>query len=654
MRGASALRTRWRYPDRPDLGGNDNRPALAGFEDTPELACLVHALPPDLLQAAAARSRTLGVGADQVLIQWGGIDEASYLRHLARHLRLGIESFSDIAPDDTPLTPEQLHQAARSGLLPVRHDGALVWVLAPQHLGARRVSQFVVRHPDLSGRIRLTTRRRLQDRLQRHGGGALTREAIHGMLARRSPLTAAPRSTAPAHMQAAATAAAVATLIAVAAVTGPLWTSALAIWLLAFIGLRLAASFAPPPRGPDHLRLADHALPVYSIIIALYREAVSVPWLLHAINALDYPKEKLDLILAVEADDRDTQDAIARFGPMPHLRVVVAPAEGPRTKPKALNAALPFARGSFITVFDAEDRPDPDQLRVALDAFRHAGDDLACVQARLSIDNAKASLFSRMFAVEYAGQFDLVLPGLARFGLPLPLGGSSNHFRADALRDAGGWDAFNVTEDADLGLRLARFGYRSATIASSTPEEAPITFGVWLRQRSRWMKGFMQTWRVHMRHPRQLWREAGAGGVIAVNLVIGGQVLSALAFPIFPAALIAYLAGRIAPSWTVAFPDGVLSPLNLATLVAGYAATAIIGLRALARQGEVSRGWILLLTPLYWGCLSLAAWRAVWQLWRDPYRWEKTEHGLGRSETPQMAAPTIVAWPSRRTPRTTA
>ncbi|MDB5626777.1 MAG: glycosyl transferase, family 2, partial [Tardiphaga sp.] len=227
------------------------------------------------------------------------------------------------------------------------------------------------------------------------------------------------------------------------------------------------------------------------MIVALYREDRSVPQLLNALDALDYPREKLDIILAVEADDVATRFAIRRFG-APHLRVIVAPDVGPRTKPKALNCALPFARGSVIAVFDAEDQPDPGQLRAAIEALRTGGSDVACAQASLCIHNVTDSLFTRMFAAEYAGQFDKVLPGLTEMALPLPLGGTSNHFRADALRAVGGWDAWNVTEDADLGLRLARFGYRAVTFASTTREEAPIRFMPWLKQRSRWMKGWMR------------------------------------------------------------------------------------------------------------------------------------------------------------------
>lgn len=196
------------------------------------------------------------------------------------------------------------------------------------------------------------------------------------------------------------------------------------------------------------------------------------------------------MIVAVEADDHETRAAIdGRKGRIP-VTVIPVPGAGPRTKPKALNVALPFARGTFTVVYDAEDRPEQDQLRRALQAFRAGGDDLACVQARLSIDNTADSWLARFFTAEYAGQFDVFLPGLAALRLPLPLGGSSNHFYTATLRDVGAWDPYNVTEDADLGMRLARFGYRSAMIDSTTYEEAPAQFGPWLRQRTRWFKGW--------------------------------------------------------------------------------------------------------------------------------------------------------------------
>src|ERR1700709_358330 len=203
------------------------------------------------------------------------------------------------------------------------------------------------------------------------------------------------------------------------------------------------------------------------------------------------------------------------------------------------------------------------------------------------------------------------------------------HFRTSVLREVGGWDAWNVTEDADLGFRLARFGHRSVTFDSTTNEEAPIRFKAWLGQRSRWMKGWMQTWGVHMREPGRLGRQAGPRGFLALNIIVGGNVLTALAYPILVIELAAYLLTNFTVS---------LAPLHIATITAGFASTVLNGLTGLARRGRLRSGWVLALTPFYWACLSIAAWRALWQLWRDPYRWEKTEHGLTNSR-PVTAPP---------------
>jgi cellulose synthase/poly-beta-1,6-N-acetylglucosamine synthase-like glycosyltransferase len=290
-----------------------------------------------------------------------------------------------------------------------------------------------------------------------------------------------------------------------------------------------------------------------------------------------------------------------------------------------------LARGTFVAVFDAEDRPAPDQLHRALDVFLAEDETTACVQARLTIDNTGDGWLARLFTAEYAGQFDVLLPGLARRWLPVPLGGSSNHFRTQALRDAGGWDAYNVTEDADLGMRLARFGYRAAVIDSTTYEEAPSRIRPWLRQRTRWFKGWMQTWVVHMREPVRLARSLGFAGFAAFQLVVGGTVLAALVHPPF-IALMAYglAAGRLFPD-----PDDLVAMLFFGlfgvTLAAGYLTSAALGLIGLSRRGLLRHAFVLLLMPLHWLLLSLAAWRALYQLIRDPYRWEKTAHGLAKT-----------------------
>ena len=305
------------------------------------------------------------------------------------------------------------------------------------------------------------------------------------------------------------------------------------------------------------------------------------------------------------------------------FELIVAPPLAPRTKPKALNAALPFARGAFVAVYDAEDRPEPDQLRRALAAFDAGDSRLACAQARLTVDNTADSWLARLFTAEYAGLFDVFLPSLAAWKLPLPLGGSSNHFRTDVLLRIGAWDPYNVTEDADLGMRLARFGYCATMIDSTTHEEAPAHLRPWLKQRTRWFKGWMQTWLVHMRAPRKLLRELKPAGFSVFQLLVGGSVLAALVHPFFLLAFLWQLAAEGAATIHVSFYG--------AMLLLGYLTSMTLAVVGLAHRNLLKCAWALLLIPIYWLLLSLAAWRALDQLMRDPYRWEKTEHGLARN-----------------------
>jgi cellulose synthase/poly-beta-1,6-N-acetylglucosamine synthase-like glycosyltransferase len=366
--------------------------------------------------------------------------------------------------------------------------------------------------------------------------------------------------------------------------------------------------------------IASEGLPIYSIILPLRREAKVIDQLLSAIERLDYPAAKLDVIVVVEEDEPETRAAVTTRKHSVPLIVIPAPPTGPRTKPKALNIALEFARGEFTVVYDAEDRPDPHQLRRAIEGFRASGNDLACLQARLCIDT-NTNWLARYFAAEYAGQFDIFLPKLAAFGLPLPLGGSSNHFRTATLREVNKWDAYNVTEDADLGMRLARYGYRCGVIDSTTYEEAPTKVYDWLRQRSRWLKGWMQTWLVHMRNPFNLFRQLGFSGFLTFQLVIGGNALVALVHPLFLIVLVW--------NWAGSSPAGHFQPTH--ALVAagfGYLVSASLGFLGLWQRGMLNRAPVLLLTPLYWVLLSAAAWWAALEIVFAPSWWNKTEHGL--------------------------
>lgn len=393
------------------------------------------------------------------------------------------------------------------------------------------------------------------------------------------------------------------------------------------IALRLTACLVPPAWAPRR-ELPARALPRASLIVALYRETAVLPVLIAALEAVDYPADRLEIRLALEADDSETI-AAARALKLDHkYRIVLVPEGGPRTKPRALNYALRFCSGEIITVHDAEDRPHPRQLRTAAESFAAAGPELACLQAPLNWFNRSECWLTRQFALEYAAHFHALLPLYARLRWPLPLGGTSNHFRAAALRRAGGWDAWNVTEDADLGFRLHAHGYRCDVIAPLTLEEAPTRIWPWVCQRSRWLKGYAQTLAVHSRTGS---REAGRQNRIALTLTLGAALLSALLHaPLAAACLYCLFQGQIGEGAGL-FYGGFL--------VSGYgaaAATAAVGMR---RAGLKLRLADLLSMPFYWPLQSWAAVRALYQLVTRPYFWDKTEHGISMIADPACISP---------------
>lgn len=295
----------------------------------------------------------------------------------------------------------------------------------------------------------------------------------------------------------------------------------------------------------------------------------------------------------------------------------------PQTKPRALNYALQFCQGSLVTIYDAEDVPESNQLLNVARAFSRADDSLACLQARLIPYNPDENWLTRQFTVEYATLFGLILPALAAHRLPLTLGGTSNHFRTHILRKIGGWDCHNVTEDADLGLRLARLGFRTGVVQSLTYEEANTRLGNWLGQRARWLKGFMQTWLVHMRNPLRTARELGPTGFWTLQALTAGVFFSALFHPFLMALSAWFLLSN-------PFHVSVTTMLNLEVFVLGYGVAMLAGAKALRQRGL--RGWwfTIVTMPIYWLLMSIAAWMALWQFIFAPFKWNKTEHGLSK------------------------
>lgn len=396
------------------------------------------------------------------------------------------------------------------------------------------------------------------------------------------------------------------------------WAHAAGLFVFSLaIGFRLVAGGASLSPASQTSSRWTAPLPTYTLLCPLFLEADIAPQLVAALKRLDYPGELLDIKLILEDDDIETLAALRAMALPGRFEIVIVPNGAPRTKPRALNDALARARGEFVAIYDAEDAPHPKQLKAALDAF--AGDDaLACVQAPLLVDHPRRSWIAGQFAAEYAIQFRAILPLLARFNLPLPLGGTSNHFRIDALRAAGAWDAYNVTEDADLGYRLARDGWRVGMIAPPTYEEAPLSFDAWLGQRTRWIKGHMQTWLVLMRAPMRTAREMGWGAFLFMQLILLGGILAAFAHG--PLAL--------ALALSLLTPLDLLSEMDIALAVSGYA-TALYGalaVAALLRDARVAGAALTM--PFYWPLATLAAVRALFELCARPHHWEKTEHGL--------------------------
>ena len=591
----------------------------------PEIDCVRHLLPPDILDAAARRADEIGVRAERVLITWGFISEETYVSALVASLGIPFEPLFNTPREHCPLTDDQIIEAANTGMLRLADGIGDKIVVAPRLVDSRRMVELAMSGHEMAQRIRLTSAARLQAFVTRHGKRNIERRAVDDLRVKHPELSAGVSRSRRLIISG------YALLLFLVAVAFP-DASMMAIEVLfgvvflAWTGLRLLGLLSERFLRRRPKQFFDDGLPTYSIIVALYREAATAGSLVASLRELNYPLEKLDIKFVLEADDHETRKALARLQLGPPFEIVIAPSRGPRTKPKALNAVLPFVRGKFVAVFDAEDRPERDQLRLAVEAFTESDQRLACVQARLTIDNTADSW--RVFTAEYAGLFDVFLPGLAAWRLPLPLGGSSNHFRTDVLRQIGAWDPYNVTEDADLGMRLARFGYRTAVIASTTYEEAPVRLGPWLRQRTRWFKGWMQTWLVHMRAPRRLATDLeGLSGFAVFQLVVGGTVLSALIHAVF--------AAQLAIGFVTVSVDDERARLFLGVyatmLMLGYGASATIGVIGLSRRRLLGCAWALLLMPVYWLLLSLAAWRALFQIVRAPYLWEKTEHGLART-----------------------
>lgn len=459
-------------------------------------------------------------------------------------------------------------------------------------------------------------------------------QSIHGLRLRRPDLSASRVLTNPQRAVAVTLAAVLVAGLVLAPLVAGLILAASVTVLYAAMLLRNVAMFRHLTRPAvtvqisdgEALAIPDSALPTYTLMVAAYHEPEVIAATLAALDRLDYPRDRLDVKLLLEADDQATREAVRSARPGPHVEVVLVPPAEPRTKPKALNFGLRLARGEYVTIYDAEDRPEPLQLRRAVAAFAAGDERLACLQARLSYHNPTQNLLTSWFALEYLTWFSCTLPAVAGGRTPVPLGGTSMHIRRDVLDEVGAWDPFNVTEDCDLGVRLYRMGYRTAVLDSVTDEEANSDAINWLKQRSRWVKGYAQTWLVHMRNPLRLRRELGMRGFVGFNLSVGGATLTSILNPALWILTAVWFLAKPAAVQSV-FPDWVYYP-SMLSMIVGNVLAYYSGFITLDRTGRSELLKAALLMPVYWGLMSFGALRAVLQLLISPFVWEKTVHGL--------------------------
>ncbi len=395
--------------------------------------------------------------------------------------------------------------------------------------------------------------------------------------------------------------------------------------------LILKSLHSPPelefdPKTIDALR--DENVPIYTILCPLYKEAHILPGFMEAMDKLDWPKDKLDIILLFEADDQETIDTVKNMAMPSHFRVVIVPDSQPKTKPKACNYGLNLARGEYVVIYDAEDIPEASQLKKAYLGFQTVGQNVKCLQAKLNYYNPHQNWLTRFFTAEYSLWFDVILTGLQSIQTNIPLGGTSNHFRTKDLIDLRGWDPFNVTEDCDLGIRLFKEGYKTAIINSTTLEEANSNAKNWLRQRSRWIKGYMQTYLIHMRHPLEFVRSQGWHALL-FQLTIGGKLAFILINPILWVLTISYFAlyTYVGPTIESLYPSLVFYMAVTSLIFGNFMFIYYYMIGCAKREHWTVIKWVYLI-PIYWLMVSIAGAIALYQLIVKPHYWEKTVHGL--------------------------
>jgi cellulose synthase/poly-beta-1,6-N-acetylglucosamine synthase-like glycosyltransferase len=603
----------------------------ARAEETLGVALLRDGLirPEDLVQSLSLKARRSGRLIDALLAR-GTAPEADLLDAAARHF--GVATVDPRSPLPAPWLIDSIgaQDCLRLGLVPWRQAGAATIVATSR--------------PEDFARLRPRLEQALGPVLMALAPASQIEEAVHARRGARLARMAENRVAEPESCRSWGRPEGLTWLIFAGFVVATLlWTAPLLfgrgvvviamVSLVASMLLKLAAAFAAlrqPAAEPPAPTMAR--LPAVSVIVALYRESDIAPRLVRRLSRLDYPRELLDVVLAVETEDSMTRQALAATALPPWMRVIVVPAGRVKTKPRALNLALDHCRGSIIGIYDAEDAPEPDQIRKVVNRFHRRGPEVACVQGVLDYYNPRTNWLSRCFTIEYATWFRLILPGVARLGLAVPLGGTTLFFRRSVIEELGGWDAHNVTEDADLGIRLARHGYRTELLDTVTGEEANCRVIPWIKQRSRWIKGYMMTWAVHMRQPRLLARQLGAWRFLGFQIMFLGTILQFLLAPLMWS------------FWSIPLGLGhplssVLSQGDVLAISMAFILSEVVnltlGIIALKRsRHRLSPLWVATL-HFYFPLAALAAYKGLWEMLTRPFYWDKTSHGIYDPAEPQ-------------------
>ena len=601
------------------------------------------AVPLEVAADVAARARVEGSDFATGLVEAGAARTDAVLEAVAADLGVGVAG----AVEPERLLVGSRHAIAllrrRAGHIPVKlleRDGSVSFLIALDRLRLDLLRRRLRSCPGLAARMKLVDPQVLRAAMLRRAHPLLARRAVHGLFERFPAMSARFVANAWQGTVVGIVLAALPAGIVLAPGTLLMTLHVLAtLFFFACVALRFAAVAAVrrPGLPPAQVPMPRGEVPVFTVLVALYREAAVVPGLLAALDRIVWPRRRLEIKLVCEADDAATLAALRARRLATHVEVVEVPPRGPRTKPKALAYALPMTGGDFVALYDAEDEPHPMQLAEAWQRFCRSGPELAVVQAPLEISNRDAGAIARMFAFEYAGLFRGLLPWLSQRRLMLPLGGTSNIFRRAALEEVGGWDPYNVTEDADLGARLARFGYRAETISCPTFEPAPTRLDIWLRQRTRWFKGWSQTWLVHMREPVRLARDLGTGSFLAAQVLFAGMLVSVLLHPILLATFLILL-GQLLSGGFNGTAGSMLLAIDIVNIACGYLSFLLLGWQTLTPAERPGFWKVVLLTPFYWAMMSVAGWRAVWQLWRCPHLWEKTPHEPAAAGLPRYRA----------------